>query len=288
MSLWRLVIAACALIGFGCAVGELGFGNAIPALSQQASLLTGLVYLALLCHPLFKGGREHERRSPWDRGAVAVLLLLVGGVYLTLMAGPLDSAWALLEHVITPLLVLADWLFVGRNQAAVKWWHPLTWTLLPLAYLLYYLAADEQFYGSFLDPHSSGFGGTVAGFLVGVVAAGYVLLGAAKIKTAASAGGGVGAGPQQAPMGPAGPAGPMPPAGQPWQYQQPPQPQQPYVPPQPPMPPQPPAQSPMPPQPQAQPYGAQPPADPRQQIPPHPAPGQPAPPWQGGHPPYGQ
>ncbi|WP_285486428.1 hypothetical protein [Amycolatopsis taiwanensis] len=184
VSLWRLLIVVFAFVGFGAAVADAGgLGNAMPGLSQQASLLTGIAYLGLLAYPLFTGGRRHEPRSPWLRGALTVLLLLVGITFLTLMGGDLDEAWSLFEHLLTPLAVLADWIFVGRNQSAVRWWHPLTWVVFPLAYLLYFLAADLRLYGSFLNPHKSSFAGTVIGFLCAVVAAGYLLYGIAKLKT---------------------------------------------------------------------------------------------------------
>lgn len=188
VSLWRLVIVASAFIGFGAAVAEFGLGGAMPGLSQQASLLTGVVYLGLVAYPVFTSGRRHEPCSPWVRGAVAVLLLLVGFTYLTVMAGALDETWAVFEHVLTPLLVLVDWVAIGRNQARVKWWHPLTWVVFPLAYLGYFLLADVSLYHGFLDPGDDDFAVTVFGFLVAVVATGYVLYGVAKMKTVISAG----------------------------------------------------------------------------------------------------
>lgn len=183
VSLWRLVIVACALTGFVAAVAKYAFGSAIPGLSQQASLLTGFVYLGLLCYPIFTGGARHEPRSPWWRGALAVLLLLVGVTYLTLMSGDLDETWALFEHLLTPLAVVIDFIAVGRNQAHVKWWHPLSWIVFPLAYLGYFLAASLGLYGGFFDPDDSGFAGTLVGFIAAVIAVGYVLYGIAKLKS---------------------------------------------------------------------------------------------------------
>jgi hypothetical protein len=180
VSVWRLVIVAFAFIGFGAAVGDLN--DPWPGLSQQASLLAGVVYLGLLLYPLFTQGRRHEPRSPWPRGAMTVLLMLVGVTYLTIMAGDIDETWSLFEHLLTPLVVLIDWIAVGRNQANARWWHPLTWVVFPLAYLVYFLAAEVDLYGSFFDPDDSGFAGTVAGFLVAVVAVGYLLYGIGKLK----------------------------------------------------------------------------------------------------------
>jgi hypothetical protein len=175
---WRLAVAACAFIGLGGAVSAMS--DPWPALSQQASLFAGVVYVGLALYPLVTGGRSHEPRSPWLRGATAVLLLLVCVTYLTVIDGSLDGTWSMFEHLVTPLVVLADFVLVGRDQVNVRWWHPLTWVVFPAAYLVYYLAADLDLYGSFLDPRASDFLGVVAAFLLAIVAAGYVLYGVAK------------------------------------------------------------------------------------------------------------
>jgi len=183
-SLWRLAIVVCSFIGFGAAVAE--FNDPWQGLSQQASLLNGVVYLGLLVYPLF-GGRRGEPVSSWLRGAMAVLMLLVAGTYLTIMEGPVDETWSLFEHVLTPLVVLIDWIAVGRT---VRWWYPLTWLVFPLAYLIYFVAADVRLYRGFLNPDDSSFTGTVVGFLAGLLAVGYLLLGIAKARVRASYAGG--------------------------------------------------------------------------------------------------
>lgn len=180
VSLWRLAIVGCALYGFGDATD---WSANFEGLSQQASLATGIIYTGLLLYPVRTGGRRHEPRSPWLRGATTVLLLLVAGTFFGIMGGDVD--YLPFEHIYTPLIVLVDWLFVGRNQAAVKWWHPLTWIAFPLAYLGYFLAGGiyRSLYG-FLDPDGDEFAAMVGGLLVGVVAIGYLLYGAAKLTSA--------------------------------------------------------------------------------------------------------
>ena len=165
---WRLLVAACGFVGFGFAVAT--FYDPWPALSQQASLLTGVVYLVLA----FAGDRAAPVVS-WFRGATAVLLVLVCGTYLTVIEGDLDTTGSLFEHLITPLVVVLDWILVGRARVAVRWWYPLSWVLFPLVYLLYFLLADVQLYRNFLDPEASDFGATVGMFLVAVVGTGYLL-----------------------------------------------------------------------------------------------------------------
>ena len=181
ISLWRLLIVVFALYGFGAATGWSGH---FEALSQQASLLTGIVYTGLLCYPFLTKKHEtkkHEPQSPWLRGATTVLLLLVAVTFFTVLGGDLEDQP--FEHLYTPLVVLLDWLFVGRNQANAKWWYPLTWVAFPLIYFAYYLAADLSFY-RFLDPVNAG---TVATFLAALIATGYVLLAAARLRTGPSA-----------------------------------------------------------------------------------------------------
>ncbi len=186
VSLWRLIIVVSALYGFTDATG---WTQNLEGLSQQASLLTGVAYTGLLLYPAFARGVRHEPDSPWLRGATAVLLLLVAGTFFGIMGGDLD--YLPFEHLYTPLLVLVDWLAVGRNQAAARWWHPLSWIAFPLAYLTYFLAAGvyRSLY-EFLDPREDTFAVMVAGLLVGVIAIGYLLYGFGRLKRALGRGAG--------------------------------------------------------------------------------------------------
>ncbi|MCP2255787.1 hypothetical protein LY13_004569 [Prauserella aidingensis] len=181
VSVWRLLIAGCALYGVGDATG---WSRNFEELSQLASLLAGIVYLGLLAYPLFTAGRRHEPRGPWLRGATTVLLLLVSGAFFGIMGG--DADHLPFEHIVTPLLVLVDWCAVGRNQSEARWWHPLTWIAFPLAYLVFYLAAGLDSYG-FLDPGDDEFAGMIAMLLAGVIGVGYVLYGIGKLKGAVRA-----------------------------------------------------------------------------------------------------
>ena len=187
VTLWRLLIAAFGAIGFADAVDNSdGFGDAIQALSQQASLWVAVVFLVLALYPLFTRGRAHEPRTPWWRGAMAVLLLLVGITFQTLLSGDLDTVQSLFEHALTPIVVVLDWLLIGRNQASGKWWHPLTWAIIPAAYLVFFMIVEPDLYGSFLNPGESSFPGTVIAFLLAVILAGYLLYSIGRLKAAAS------------------------------------------------------------------------------------------------------
>jgi hypothetical protein len=172
---WRLLVAASALVGFGYAVTT--FVEPWHALSQQASLAAGVVYLGLA----LSAGRA-EVLATWLRGATAVLLVLVCVTYLALISDDLSTTASLFEHLVTPLVVLADWVVVGRT-VGVRWWYPISWLLFPLMYLIYFVLADVQLYRSFLDPTSAAFGLTVAEFMLALAAAGYVLYGIAKARS---------------------------------------------------------------------------------------------------------
>lgn len=183
VSAWRLAIVGCAFVGFGEAA-RLSVSNA-AYLTQQASLVTGVAYLGLLFYPVVTGGRRHEPDSGWLRGAVLVLLILVSGTYATLLAGTYHDLSGLLEHLVTPLLVAVDWLVVGRNQGATRWWHPVTWLGFPLAYLVFYLGYHAT-YGEalyhFLDPDSPSFVVMVPAFLISLLIVGYLVYGVAKLR----------------------------------------------------------------------------------------------------------
>jgi hypothetical protein len=173
---WWLLVATCGFVGFGFAVTT--FRDPWPALSQQANLLTGVVFLGVA----LLGGRS-EAAATWWRGGMTVLLMLVCVTYLTVIDGDLDTTGSLFEHLITPLVVLADWVVVGRTRTA-RWWYPPSWLVLPLLYLIYFVLADVHLYRSFLDPTSGDFGLAVGRFLLALVAAGYLLYGIAKVRRA--------------------------------------------------------------------------------------------------------
>lgn len=176
VTVWRLVIVIFAITGFSMAMASVDGSGALAALSQQASLVTAICYVFLLLYPAFTGGRKHEPDSPWLRGQLTVLLSLVSVTFLTMLNGNLSQGWSLFEHLLTPLVVLADWLFVGRDQRNAKWWYAVTWLSFPLAYLLFYVAHGDVLY-PFLNPHDGDFAGIVIGFLAGVLVYGFVVFG---------------------------------------------------------------------------------------------------------------
>ena len=83
---------------------------------------------------------------PWPRGALATVLVLVGATHVFVADGGADQGWPFLQHVVTPLLVLAD--IAWQPGAPGRWWWPLTWALLPVAYFGYHRVAELAVYDS--------------------------------------------------------------------------------------------------------------------------------------------
>lgn len=141
---WRLTIAAAALSGVALAAHR--YDVWWTALSQLACLVAGLYYLSIAAWPALAG--RTEPRSPWLRGALTAVLLMVATAYLPMQNGNLTAPFSILEHVVVPVLVLLDFLLVGDNQRHLRWWHPISWLLAPLAYVGYYVSGDLAVYAA--------------------------------------------------------------------------------------------------------------------------------------------
>lgn len=166
---WRLFVASCATLGVGYAAAALDLWW--EGLGVLASLAVMATYFTLA----WVGLLRPVTSWPWLRGGLATTLLLATAAQV-FEGGSLTSTWSLLVHVVVPVLVGADYLLVGRTVG--RWWWPLTWALLPLAYLVYYAGAGLLTY-DFLDPFGSYYQLAVLGFLGAAVAIGFVLFGLA-------------------------------------------------------------------------------------------------------------
>jgi hypothetical protein len=176
VTVWRLGIGGAAL-GFAATGAEETMST--ESLSYLSNVGTGIGFLALAAYPVLVGGRRHEPRSGWLRGALTVMMLLVAGVFVIGMGGDPDG-----PHAVIPALVLLDWLFVGRNQFQTRGWEPPTWIAFPLAYLLYHQANDVPLYEDILGEDQ--IGTMVPALLAGTVVLAYLLLGAALIRRSMS------------------------------------------------------------------------------------------------------
>jgi uncharacterized membrane protein YfhO len=166
---WRLFVCCCAILGVGNAAAALDLWW--EGLGVQASVAVIVVYFCLA----WVGLARPATSWAWLRGGLATSLVLATAAQL-FEGGSMTSAWSLLVHVVVPVLVVADYLLVGRTVG--RWWWPLTWALLPLLYLVYYAGAGVLAY-DFLDPFGSYYQLAVLGFLLFGVAIGFVLFGLA-------------------------------------------------------------------------------------------------------------
>ena len=96
------------------------------------------------------------------RGAV-VLYVVVAGVVWNLLLTAYSTGYTpanILLHIVVPVLVIVDWLVVGRSQRHLRWWQPLAWLVYPAAYVVLALVVLNKvgrrapYY--FLDPDSVG------------------------------------------------------------------------------------------------------------------------------------
>ena len=173
---WRLAIGGAAL---SFAAGGKDETMAPESLSYLSNVGVGVGFLALAAYPLLVGGRRHEPRSAWLRGALTVMMVLVAAVFIGGMGGEADG-----PHAVTPALVLVDWLFVGRSQFRTRWWEPPTWIAFLLAYLFYHRANDLGLYPDILGEDQIG---TMVPIMLGFsVVLAYVLHGAALLRRSVS------------------------------------------------------------------------------------------------------
>lgn len=163
---WRLAVVASAATGVVLAAQQ--YDVWWTALSQLANAAVALSFLVLAF-------REPE--SPWLRGALTTLMMLVGLAYLPMQNGNLTDPYSVFEHILTPSLVVLDFALVGRNHGLVRWWHPVTWLVAPLAYLLWYVDSGLAVYPA-LDPGQPAvFTERIALLLALLLAVGYALYG---------------------------------------------------------------------------------------------------------------
>ncbi len=177
---WRLVLTLISGTGLVLMFGPL---RSLPEVINQAlyfttisNILVFLVALAGVLRPLFLRDRPVRQRLEgnrgWLRGLTACAALLTGLVFGFIMAGDLSEPVSFIPHLVLPVLAVADWVLVGRNQSRLAWWVPLTWTLTLAPYLFVYAWDAQRNHPryAFLDPALpswwSWIGMLSAGFLV--------------------------------------------------------------------------------------------------------------------------
>ncbi|MBX7434527.1 Pr6Pr family membrane protein [Mycobacterium sp. Y57] len=178
----RLTIVTAVLVALivVATTSQWGLWWRLITFTYQANLLAAAYYLWTLARP-----RADARVGL--RGAVVLYVVTAGVVWNLFLTGHSMGYTVanLLLHVVVPVLVLADWLLVGRGASRVAWWQPLAWLIYPAGYLALALlvlnTAGRRAPYFFLDPATVG-SATVAlnvGTLAAcVLALGYLLLAA--------------------------------------------------------------------------------------------------------------
>jgi hypothetical protein len=146
--------------------------------TYQANVLAAAYYAWTLVSP------RAEARTGL-RGAV-VLYVVVAGVVWNLFLTGRSMGYTpanVLLHVVVPVLAVADWVLIGKGEAAVRWWQPFAWLVYPAAYaalaLIVLNRAGRRAPYYFLDPGSVGVGTVVANtsiLAVALLGLGYLLL----------------------------------------------------------------------------------------------------------------
>lgn len=161
---WRLLIATSGAIGVLLAAMQ--YDVWWTALSQLSSLVVAATYLLLAIGPRW--------RWTWWRGALATVMSMVCVGFVAMQHGNLLDPYSLFEHLLTPILVVVDYVLLSRGARAPLW-HPAVWAVLPLPYLAWYVAADLGTYAA-LDPaHPAQLTTRVAALLALALVAGYSL-----------------------------------------------------------------------------------------------------------------
>ncbi|MBN9201882.1 MAG: Pr6Pr family membrane protein [Microbacterium chocolatum] len=156
------------------------------ALSNVAATVWMLFLVVATVRDLTRhGARGTTEPLPRIQGAVMMALVVTMLVYTVVLVpsltqDPAYEAYTLtdsLVHVISPLLVVGEWLLL-RTKGRMRWLDPLAWTLFPLAYLAFafiYGALGGEFEPGvnhpypFMDVGALGVGGVALWILALVV-----------------------------------------------------------------------------------------------------------------------
>jgi len=155
-------------------------GAALWAMLRYFTILGNL--LAVLAMAGITLGLRIAAR-PAAHGGIALLMLLIGIVYATLLRGMLSLSGGarladMLLHEAMPLLVALHWLFFARKGGLAARDVP-KWAAIPLVYALYALgraAMDGRYPYPFMDVAALGWGQVLLN--LGAIALGFLLGGA--------------------------------------------------------------------------------------------------------------
>ncbi|MTD13776.1 hypothetical protein GIS00_07440 [Nakamurella sp. YIM 132087] len=153
--------------------------------SQTSVLAVAIVATVVLLSPLWLRGAVREPSGVLDalRGAATTYVLITLVLFATLLGGGYGSTSSLWMHLLVPLAALADWLLLGTGPRRMPVWVPVTWMVIPLVYLPFYISASERrpLY-RFLDPDAGDFLTWVVMLFLAFLVAGYLVWGAGRLR----------------------------------------------------------------------------------------------------------
>jgi hypothetical protein len=184
-TVWRVLFAAIAwwALYLGLTRGNKWNIVNLHYWSQFSTLTVALAATGSLLAPLWLRDR-FEPREGFLRGAATTYTTITLVLFPILLSGTYRNLDGQLMHLAVPILCVADWLFVGRNQQRVRWFWPVAWLAIPLAYLPFYIQRSNEAGAlyKFLDPSKSGFVTMVFVLLGAFLIAGIVVWGAGRLR----------------------------------------------------------------------------------------------------------
>lgn len=180
---WRLGIA---VVAGWAAISWIDSPLTLRAFTVQVNLLIAVVYGGLALRGLVT--RRPLPASAWLRGGVLVAALALSAIFFG-EGGDGTTLLSLVSHLVTTLLVLADWLLAGRDDTRLPWWVPVAWLAYPAAYLVMTLILGalvterwRRYQYPFLNPTLPGFAARIAVFAALILLLGFAVLGLAHLR----------------------------------------------------------------------------------------------------------
>lgn len=184
---FRLILTILAILGTALEIIKYG-GGMMMYYTVQSNLLVSLFSLYMV-YAMVQGKDLQTTGFLRLKAGVTMSILITFVIYHILLAPIAEDFWRvenLLCHYIVPILFLLDTLFVDR-QKQYKWYDPILWTALPLAYMAFGLlnglvwqipipnAKDSPFPYFFLNVGKKGWGFVLT--YSGIIFVAYLLVG---------------------------------------------------------------------------------------------------------------
>ncbi len=187
--LWysRCLLAILAITGTALEIIKYGIGM-LMYYTVQSNLLVSL-FAVYMVYAMSKGKELQSQGFLRIKAAVTMSIMITCVVYHVMLAPLADDFWRvenMLCHYIVPVYFLLDTLVVDR-QKQYKWFDPIWWTSLPLAYMVFGLingfflkipipdAKDSPFAYFFLNVPKYGWAYVLT--YAGIIFAAYLLFG---------------------------------------------------------------------------------------------------------------